>query len=1152
MKRYLLFLLSALMSAFSTFADADLEFRFDQVGRTCTLTDVKNASGDVVIPSKVEKDGVEYTVTELGPYLFFESCSLESLSIPESITKIEGYFFYSAGSVIQTLFYNATCADVASNAFNTGSIKDVIVGRNVKRVPRFSHPDRVDYTLEFTQGVDSIAALGKDNIIHLTDIDEWAMNPPAGFQPLVVAWVYTNPLQLKNIKGDYNGQPVKNLTFGSKVTKIAPGAFAGFSDIQSITLHDYITEIGDGAFAGTSITSLSIPESITEIGDYSFAGCLSLTDVTLPSSISSFGDGIFACCSALYNIQLPQNLEKISLGFFYGCSDLEEVILPESLTTIGEMAFQECGKLKLPDFPATLVAIESSAYYGNNFSGELKFSSNLRNIGNRAFIPAYPYNGGTGLSIHFSEGLESIGNYAFANADIKDINLPQSLTSIGERAFYRTKLSSIVIPDGITKIPDSAFEGSTLKYITLPGTLEEIGAKAFYDTYLTEISLPESLRIIGSESIYLKHEYSYYNYSLNAVKIPDAVTSIGENALGNVSYLTIGNGINSIEYPIAKAVDVLEMKTSTPPALGTDRLGFSPKIVIVPEGAESNYTSSVRWKDYNISARNSRRATVFVDEPGTFAVECRIQTGFHPGQITNLIVEGSLNDEDFAVMRSNMTACYSIDLSKVSNTEIPDGAFSEKNTLLEMTLPDNTQIIGSYAFNNCYVMNIKSIPEHLETIGSYAFYNCRNLSIPLEFPSTLKEVSVSAFSGCSSIPSADFSACPDAVFPYGSIFESCKNLRWVSLPGNLTRIPGATFYEAGLRSVEIPSSVSYIGDKAFAGTDMMKDVAFSESLESIGKQAFANSGIESVDLPASLKSISEGAFSESSLVFANIKDGLEDIAKDVFKNCSDLMVVNLPSTLKSIAADALASPSLTAITSPSSLPAATKDNPFTGVNNYNCALTIPKASYSQYLSAEFWGAFVNIRNWIDVTIPEITDDASSSDNDDNLEITYIDENDYQSMIRDEMQDAEENEGQNIDGRRNRLRILSRVGAIGKSHGYGRLFNGASLFAADGSRTRIFINAPESFENLKVFYNGKDVTSEIDPETMSFVTPELSSISSLEIKGDYSINGIMEIEADKTTAPVYTLTGTIAGYGKESLGRLPAGIYVFCGRKIIIK
>ena len=1168
MKKYLILSLLLLAFTLNSFAEANLDFIFNEAERTCTLISAENLSGDVIIPSKVEKEGIEYEVTEISGYAkLFNNCHLTSVTIPESITEIGNSF---NGSYVQTVFYNATCADVDTRAFFQANFDNVIIGQNVKKIPNFNGGQGwPTYTLEFWQGAEDIASPGKNNIIHLTDIDEWAMNPPIGFQATNAFEYEFNVLsnKIQNVKAYFNGEPIKKLTLGSRVTKIAPYAFAGFSDIQSIILNDYISEIGNGSFAGTSITSISIPESITEIGDYSFAGCDKLVEASLPSSLTTLSEGIFAFCSALYDIKLPENLREINNCSFYRCSDLEEIILPKSLTAIGDMAFKECSKLKIPDFPVNLVTIGEQAYYENTFSGELKFGNKLRSIGSKAFAAEFGLTSQNVISIYFSEGLQKIGSGAFEFTNIKDIILPQSLISIGNGAFRYANLNTINIPEGITEIPAYSFEHSSLKSIILPNTLEEIGDKAFYCSKLTQILLPESLKNIGREAFWSEGFWNdgvYNEMIFNTIKIPDAVTSIGENALGKVLYLTLGSGITSIESSIAESVDVLEMKTSTPPYLGTDRLGFIPKIVIVPEGAENNYTSSVRWKDYNISARNSHRATVYVNEPGTLAVECRIQSGFLPGQVTNLIVEGSLNDDDFAVMRSNMTACYSIDLSKVNNTMIPHSAFEGKDILLEMTLPYNTKKIGSQAFENCYVMNIKNIPAQVDSIYYSAFKNCRNLSIPLEFPSTLEYIGEEAFCNCSSLPSVDFSACPNVSFSWRcstdyhspdrskGIFSHCNNLTQVILPNNMTEIPGVMFYGSGLRSLQIPSTVTSIGEMAFANTEFLKEVTFPESVESIKKWAFYNSGIESADMPNSLKSISESAFEKSSLVFVDIKDGIDTLDNKVFSNCPDLMVVNLPSTLQSLGNDALASPSLTAITSASQSPATTNSgSPFSGVDNYICALTIPKISYSKYLSAEYWGAFVNIRNWIDVTLPENTDQDSSSDNDE-LEVTYMDENDYQDMLEDDMQDAEEQTEQSQTVYSKPLRVLSRLGAIGKARGYGRLFNGASLFAADNSRTRIFINAPESFENLKVFYNGKDVTSEIDKETMSFVTPELTSLATLEIKGNYSTNGIEEIEANRPNAPIFTLTGTLAGYGEESLNRLPAGIYIFCGRKVIIK
>lgn len=1186
MRKFIFSLMLFAIGVLSSFAEADFTFKYNESDKTCTLARATNVSGEVVIPSVVEKDGVEYKVTAIGDNAFygchglisvtipecitsighgaFWDCDgLTSVTIPEGVTKIGNSAFYNCDGLtsvtipesVTTIghnafwtnsgsscvyYYNAISAVCETTAFN--HVGTLILGQKVKKWPGHAAP----LILEFWQGVESVNVIHCANItLHLTDIDEWALKTTTGY--------YLNDVFYIDINVDYNGKPIKNLTLGSKVNKIAPFAFARFPDLKEVTFPEYLEEIGYCAFLNSSVSTIMIPSGITKVEGFAFNECKNLGKVSFPESIETLGEYIFQNCTALYDVVLPSNLKELPNGIFDSCTDLEEIKLPESLTTIGYHAFYGCTKLKTVNLPVNLEAIGDGAFCKTNLGGEIKFGKALRSIGSSAFYGLK----NDDLTFRFSEGLESIGNNAFRKTSLRKINLPESLSKIGKYAFAETKLSGIIIPEKITAIESGCFSSiNSLTSVSLPSNLEEIGSEAFYSTGITDIKLPETLKTIGSNA--------FNGTNLVNCVIPDGVSYIGNTALGNIKCVTLGKGVESISEPIADSIDVLEMKAATPPALGTERLGFTPKIVIVPEGAGDNYTQNNRWKDYNISARNSRRASVYISEPGTLATECRIQTGYLPAQITNLIVEGELNEDDFAVMRSNMTACYSFDLSKVKNTTIQSGAFKGKSTLLELTLSDAVTSIGNSAFEDCTVMHLTALPSNLKTVGESAFANCQSMDNNLVFPSSLESIGRCAFNNCYSLRGVDFTASPDATlvksaydyFYKSGIFSNCRNLQQAILPENLTEIPDYIFYCSGLRSISIPSNVTEIGNYSFADTKSMGEVIFCESLKTISEYAFQNSGIEAADFPKSLESIAESAFAGSAVVYADIKVGIKSLPDNVFSNCNSLMAVNLPSTLTSLGKDAIASGNLAAISSGSLIPAtASKGSPFTGVDNYSCSLTIPKQSYSKYLGAEYWGSFVDIRNWIDVTLPESPGNGSTDEGSENseIEITYIDEEDYQKMLEEETEEKGPEGSVNTPAsvRRHALKVLRRDGVISNSRGYGKLFNGASLFAADNSRTRFFLSIPETVTEYKVLYNGKDVTDEIDRETMSFVTPELTSISSLQITAKYTGSGVEEVIYDENSAPIYTLTGTVAGYGQGAMKQLPSGIYIFCGKKIIV-
>ena len=118
-----------------------------------------------------------------------------------------------------------------------------------------------------------------------------------------------------------------------------------------------------------SDTNISIPSSIgsstvTAIGSGAFAGNSDIRTVSIPSSVTQIGQEAFADCTSLASISLPSSLELIGIGAFYGCSDLTNISVPSGTKTIDDEAFAQCNSLSSITIPASVTSIANDAFDG--------------------------------------------------------------------------------------------------------------------------------------------------------------------------------------------------------------------------------------------------------------------------------------------------------------------------------------------------------------------------------------------------------------------------------------------------------------------------------------------------------------------------------------------------------------------------------------------------------------------------------------------------------------------------------------------------------------------------------------------------------------------------------------------------------------------
>lgn len=120
----------------------------------------------------------------------------------------------------------------------------------------------------------------------------------------------------------------------------------------------------------------------------------------------------------------------------------------------------------------------------------------LRRIGNSAFTSC-----GNLTAVKFQTGLIEIGDNAFSSCSkLTTVTLPAGLKEIGDKAFNACKaLTSINFPTGVSRIGNDAFSScSKLTTIMLPAGLKKLGGGSFaYCWELTSVSIPADVDTVG-------------------------------------------------------------------------------------------------------------------------------------------------------------------------------------------------------------------------------------------------------------------------------------------------------------------------------------------------------------------------------------------------------------------------------------------------------------------------------------------------------------------------------------------------------------------------------------------------------------------------------------------------------------------------------
>lgn len=876
--------------------------------------------------SKITNVIVENGISTLGSYLFAEMVNCKNISLPDSLSYIRSSAFYSCSSLksltipdsVTTIEYDAfsSCTSleniklsnnlysIDSNTFsnceklstlvipdsvekigfgvfqNCFSLKTLVVGTRLSYVDEYVFPNQSPLTVYYkgTEADWSNISIGNNNnpFVYSTRI--------YGYTPATKITLDSSSLELW--VGD-SGQLTATVTPDAAIDVV----------LWSSSDEKVATVSADGKVVAHSKGSATI--TATSVGGECSASC-TVTTKNIPvsgmyieeSSVDMIRDKEYG----LKIVFTPENATNKKLKWTTSdenvvkISDNTGILLATGAGTATVTAVTEDGGFT-DSCQVNVIETIASSTLENGITWILDFAGNLTIKGSGALpdfeLPIYNQDREDGSATARNSGVagggggSSSGGNGGTGGGKVDI---ENADKVAPWYNYRSDIRYVNIQKGITSVGDYAFQNChSLNSVYLANTVTSIGEHAFeYSNNLNWVSLPESLVSIG--------DYAFCNTNIQSFYIPKNVSSIGEYVFAN------NYNLSSITVDAENKHFIMDNNS----LLDINRTRLIKHLNISYETYYEIPQTVVTIDPYAFYNNNYLQQVVIYDGLKTigdsaFANCYQISSVNLPSSLTTLGKEAFLNC-------SQLNYIYIPD----GISEIPDGAFRQCSNINNVYLSENVKKIGDYAFSYCHMLHGITLPEGLTEIGREAFAGCSNLS-NVRFPDSLVIIGSGAFS-------------------------DCYQLYNVILPDGLKKIGKNAFWYCPIAHVEIPTSVTEIGTKAFTSENLhniivaadnnaysdINGVLFNKDKTSIICYPAGRPDV-SYMIPEGVTTIKEFAFTRTKVTEVLMPGGVTTIESSAFQEAYSLATVSLSDSVTSIGDYAFANSNITSIALPSGI-----------------------------------------------------------------------------------------------------------------------------------------------------------------------------------------------------------------------------------------
>lgn len=874
----------------------------------------------------------------------FEGCSLMTLSkLPEGVTTINASAFKNCE--------NIEFAELPEGLITIGkSAFENCVGIQISKMPAITTLDDKAFAgcvsiqnLELdTSNLVTINATAFEGCTGLTSVQidggekkQTTIADGAFATCENLNWVFIN--NIKSVgKKVFTNLPISILEI-NQVDAIGESAFAGCDKLENPVIQNTKT-IGASAFAGAGYVKEAGAEetdnevrlyNIQNVGSRAFENSkFTAADICDLNAVTTYKDqetkveySPFAkssiksvrfngaanntvCANAFKNVTSLQsvelaycltddNISTIDTSAFEGCVNLTDINLSEELTTINGLAFYNTGLTEIT-VPASLTKITTASAAGKTVS---------------------PFAGGVLRKVTFADGVtKSLQGMFMGTTSLEEVVLPESLKTIDQNTFKDCS--------GLKKLSVVKSDQETGEYVAAEenvlDTVETINAGAFNGcSSLETLTLKNVAKIDSSDT----------NRTFGGCTSLKKVSVTGVMTTATTGETTPGTTIGISAFKDNKALKEISLDTIKTVSQDAFR-GCG-----VAEDDADDGTDPATLTLNNVNAIGS---LAFYGCGFTEVQIPRQLTSVATGKIDGVeygpFAGGKLETVSFGTLINaipdnlcmNTASLQKIELQsvKASLRTIGKNAFKGCTSVKEVTIPKGILTVSNSAFEGC--SGLTDVTIAAKTINAKAFAECTNLkAVKMEegvttiqgmafantqisavtIPSTLTTAGTTKEG---TIEKGPFAGTMIATV-HGQTEDSTEAQEGATILPETKKIPDNLFLGCtSIIDVQIPETVTEIGQKAFKDAGSVENVTFAvntetgkvKGVEKIGISAFDGcSSLRELVLPETVTEVLQGAFAnEGALIKADMSRAasLKKWDKESFKGDTALAEVILP------------------------------------------------------------------------------------------------------------------------------------------------------------------------------------------------------------------------------------------------------------------